>query len=334
MKTQHILVSVALLALSACEQRNTMSFSKDASTSQWSPKGDSIRLAVVGDSLAAGLLANTSIVQDNAKDSVVNFIGTILSLTSLTKSNKALTPLETSIEMDRLFAKTDESALAGTQSYSLATQLQDKFGKTVEKVRQYSISGARTWSLQPQLDAMKADYQTKNIVPADVVVLHVGGNDWCENRPSSEFETDLHQNVKSVMELNPNAQILVLPVPDLVSVMSVADKSSDPSLSCVQIRQTTNTCMKRGIKMGASESDVAAQRQSLNGYNQIVSKVVSKVSTEVPGFTGKVAAGTFYGQKTEFRFEWLAVDCFHPGSRGQEVIGELAGKDLSALLGN
>lgn len=333
---KYFIIPTALL-LNACSffQVSNSSTTEYNQKPTWTPQNDSISLAVMGDSLSAGLLANTYLEQPFASERASAFMVAVATLSTNSERGK----IGNAKEMDRLFAKRDLTALAGTQPYSLSTQLKKRFHTTNVDIRSYSVSSTRVSDFQTQISTMKTDYQTNGKKPADIVVMHVGSNDWCDMRSVGEFAYDLRFHVKDVMQLNPNARILVLPISDLVSVLSVADKKSSSStlfgaepLTCTEIRETTKTCMKRGIQMGASTYDVAEHRKSLNEYNQAISDVVNSTKNEISSFNGKIAVGTAYAQQVNFDWNWLAIDCFHPGKNGQALIGEFAWKDLSSLL--
>lgn len=334
-----LIIPAAAILLNACSffLENDSDLTNSSQNSQWSPRNGVLTMAVMGDSLSAGLLANTHIDQPFASERIAAFMATVATLSS----NSERGQLGNAKEIDRLFAKKEYTALAGTQPYSLSNQLKKRFNTTNEIVLNYSVSSTRTSNFQMQIDAMKSDYETGSTQPADIVVMHVGSNDWCDMRPVGEFETDLTAGIKEVMQLNSDARILVLPISDLVSVLSVTDKKSNSStlfgaqpLTCTEIRKTTKTCMKRKIQMGASTYDVSEHRKSLFEFNQTIEKVVTNLVTDMPSFTGKIAVGSAYSQITNFDWSWLAIDCFHPGKNGQAIIGELAWKDLSALLDN
>lgn len=294
---------------------------------------NSLELYVFGDSLAAGSLAGT-----NAGDalSADNF-GVLMKAIEQSKEQPENFDLITQNTNEAL-SSPDETAFEGNKEYSFGPRLEKLAQKKVE-VRRYAVPGARTNTLQTQIDNMKKD-QSEGRPKADFVVLHIGGNDWCDVKPDADFKNDFSAALKNIMSENPEAKILVLPVPNISKVMSIADTDAfkgtfqdfEKKIACSEVRQYINVCRKRDIGFGATPEALAPFESSLQSYNQIVSDVAKNAPNESPNFKGKIVVAESYGKGEGFDSTWLGSDCFHPGSHGQNKIADAVWPYMEDLL--
>lgn len=315
-----------------------------------------LHLAIFGDSLAAGLLADKKVgTLLSAEDATffithgMNIWSTFGEFSEADRHDddgiKARTQTTKFRIVDDRFSRPDLSIFAGNQPYSFQPRIEKKLYADLT-VQQFSVSGARTNTLGLQVDEMEIGYKPKSHTPmkkADIIVVHVGGNDWCDVRPQLDFRKDLETNLIRILKLNPTAKVLVFPVSDLISVLKAKDtiafKTKLFSKKCTEMRELHQVCAKRGIKMGDKESAVEKHRKELADFNGIVEDIVKKLPSKVPTFIGKIDIATEYAQSfskgqqhEEFKSEWLAIDCFHPGPDGEQVIGEIAWKSMDRFL--
>lgn len=289
-----------------------------------------LHLAVLGDSLAAGSLAKTE-------------LGGSLSTSDFALLMEALNDLETHPDdaqriannVNEVFSAPDETAFEGIRDYSFWRRLEQTTGQKVD-VRRYAVPGADTLTLGEQIKKMKSDNAASK---PQYIVVHVGGNDWCNMRSADEFKKTFTENLNALANENTEARILILPVPDLTKVLSIADtiavkgtfNNQESTLKCSDVQSKIKMCLKRGVILGASPASVAPQRQEIENYNTAISDAVNALSTAVPQFKGKIAVATSYAASEGFDPTWLGVDCFHPSAKGQNKIADVAWPYMAEL---
>lgn len=293
------------------------------------------RLVVFGDSLAAGTMARTNIGQSLSND---EFFGLVKLFENVIRDPRnGLEPLIKALYSP--YSSIDDTAFAGIHEYSFPQRLED-FKHEKIRVSPYAVPGATTSSMASQIKQMVADNTRLDLPPADYVVLHIGGNDWCAKRTDAAFRADLKLRLKEIATNNTNAKILVLPLPPMTKVMGMPDTAAfktvvagnEISFQCSRVRLALQTCAARKISLGASDEALAPHLADLSRYNAIVHQVSSVVSREVSTFRGKIAVSEGYENTDSFEPSWLAMDCFHPGKNGHETIADMTWPDMEELV--
>lgn len=291
-------------------------------------------LIVYGDSLAAGMMANTKLGQTLPNDEFL-------------KLGKMLTDFVTTGEHDTdFFKKIDQkysddnvAAFAGTVEYSFSRRIEKELGISVS-VKNYAISTARSNDILTEISDYMKSY-SENGVNADFVVLHVGGNDWCDQKSVEDFKKSFEIVIRKLAEVHSQAKILIMPVPELVKVLRIRDTVAfqsnaeliQPQFKCSEVKPVLQTCLSRGIELGASDAAVAPHEGDLAAYNRSIEEVVQRVLKESgQSFSGKIEIARDYARGDGFSEKWLGIDCFHPGLYGQQQISIATWPALQKLL--
>lgn len=323
MKFTFVTLILALAAL------NFSSCSKKSRGDEPPPASGDLRFAVFGDSLAAGLFADTVIGQSLPDDTAAEFTQFIEAYLADRQA-----PDSYFKSLDSSFAAHDSTAFGGNAAYSLPIRLQTKLGRSVFR-QIYALSASTAESMESQVASMKEDVAEWG--GYDVIVIHVGGNDWCAKRERALYQADLKRHVEIIAKDNPNARIVLMPVPNLVTVLATPDQvgftvtalGETKNFQCQKIRSTLKTCEGRPITMGTAADALAADIADVKIYNEAVQSVADHLKESVPEFKGQIKVASEYGEP--FAANWLAVDCFHPGTAGQEEISKLAWPALESM---
>lgn len=282
-----------------------------------------VHLAVLGDSLAAGSLAKTEIGGTLEPED----FATLATAIHEAKNNPD-DAQRIANNINEIFSAPDETAFEGIQDYSFWKRLEQTTGQKVD-VRRYAVPGADSLTLAKQIEKMKADNQVSK---PQFIVLHIGGNDWCNMRTVEEFKKSFTENLNSLATENSEARILVLPVPDLTKVLSIADtvavkgtfNNRESSYKCSEVQTTIQMCTQRGVALGATPESVAPQRKEIESFNAAINEAVNSLSAAALQFKGKISVATGYATSEWFKPDWLGIDCFHPSSKGQNKIADVA----------
>lgn len=293
------------------------------------------RLVVFGDSLAAGTMARTNLGQSLSND---EFFGLVRLFENVIRDpQNGLDALAKALYSP--YSSIDDTAFAGVHEYSFPQRLENYKHEKIW-VSPYAVPGATTKTMARQIEQMANDNARHRLPSADYVVVHIGGNDWCEKRSDDAFRTDLKARLKEIATDNETAKILVLPLPPMTKVMGMPDTAAfktvifgnEISFQCSRVRLALQTCAPRKISLGSSDDTLAPHVDDLNRYNSIVHQVTSTVSQEVSTFRGKIAVAREYEHTDSFKPNWLAMDCFHPGTYGHRKIADLTWPNMENLV--
>lgn len=289
-----------------------------------------VHLAVLGDSLAAGSLAKTEIGGTLSPGDFATLAHVLQDLNNHPDDVQRIAN-----NFNETFSAPDETAFEGVRDYSFWKRLEQATGQKVD-VRRYAVPGADTLTLGEQIEKMKSDNQSSK---PQYIVVHVGGNDWCNMRAVDEFKKSFTENLNAIAMENPEARILVMPVPDLTKVLSIADtvavkgtfNSKESSFKCSDVQSKIQMCTRRGVAFGATPESFAPQYKELESYNASITEAVNSLATAVPQFKGKIAVASSYAAGEGFESAWLGVDCFHPSAKGQNKIADVAWPYMAEL---
>jgi len=185
----------------------------------------------------------------------------------------------------------------GTAVKSHLAFLKEQHPEGVEAVNA-SVNGARADDLESQLESLG------DFVP-DYLTIEIGGNDACHGKFDVSSKVDLI--LDKVTILNPEIQIVLVPIPNLLSVRKLGEVRSH----CRSVWKAFNACPEI---LGKNANPEAIQ-------NKI--DVINDELTEVAGKYSQVSYKRELGD-FEFAVEDISkTDCFHPSVSGQEKLSEM-----------
>jgi lysophospholipase L1-like esterase len=187
----------------------------------------------------------------------------------------------------------------------------------------FAVPGARAAGLADQAASAVA-------VSAEYVTVLVGANDACratpqEMTPVEAFRADVDRALRVLGDGLPQAQILVLSVPDLYRLWELGH--GEPRV----VRAWNRGVCPSMLADADSTDDAAAQRRSAVRERVAAYNAALADACRAHGDRCRFDGGAVHG--AEFTLDQLnPLDFFHPDADGQNVLAELA-YTASALAG-
>lgn len=251
-------------------------------------------LAIIGDSLASGVLASTAMGGDLDRGLVNTLMQTLLSAQSMEAVQGQLSEL-------------DKSAAASDQDWALRATIARPLNLTAKDIPLYYAAkwGGSTKNVPSYLEHLTRDYAERGR-PAENVLVFIGGNDFCHSEPLEVFQKQYDQSLQDILKLHPKSNVLVALLPPIDDILKY-DFVYSPALSCVRMR--TSYC--KPIFGPDSETIIES-------YNDIIRRTVQRYRHV---YAGKIyLAGSF--ESMFLTEEDLSFDCFHVSLQGQKKFAE------------
>ena len=309
-----------LLILTSCGNFLKQNQSDDAPDNTDGPP-----LAIFGDSVASGMFADTKLGDSATLEQAKQFaeLGRI-------KATTEAESLEYYKAVQKVSARPDKTAFGGRENYSYAARLNQLTGKKFS-VWNFAVPGTTTETMQEQIPRARST----SAFAADkepLVVFHMGANDFCDRR-MTEFRGTYALRLREIAQLNPKSKIMTVMIPNIPQVLSMQERTAfklpSRSLSCEQMRKELGFCAKVNIHNGQAAGDLNSFKKELADMNTAIKEETAKLAKEL-NREGKFIFAEY--NFTDLTDEHLAIDCFHPSSKGQEGLAEMTWNQFKKLV--
>lgn len=222
-----------------------------------------------------------------------------------------------------LVAVPEVNAFSGSKDYSHRSRFAQLKGSNVEGIQFAKVGGSMA-SLDWQLDEARETYARKG-TSADYVVFDVGAVDFFMTEDVAAFRHAYERHFSTVLRMHPGARILVLTLPDIVTLMSSPEQPVAVELPvlgtirCDAIRSFLRLGDESGLGPGALPQKRAAKRAQLESMNIAIRDAV-KVARRNVSFSGNVVVAEPYEIVRNDDAETFAFDCLHPSLTGLRTI--------------
>ncbi|MCA2961615.1 MAG: SGNH/GDSL hydrolase family protein, partial [Silvanigrellales bacterium] len=206
------------------------------------------------------------------------------------------------------------------------TRFMERSHRAVEGV-QFSIVGGGMDTINSQFKVAEQDARQRGSKP-DYIVFDFGAVDFIVKPENFPFEREYQRNFETLLKRNSGARILVLTIPDIVSLLSASSQPVGVSvpllgpLTCDKIRKTLNLGTELGLNPEASREKIAALQARRERMNQSIERAVRN-ALATTAFSGRVVVSPPYAIDTSADGgNQLTFDCMHPSVNGLESIAE------------
>ncbi len=282
-------------------------------------------LVIFGDSVASGMFADTNLGDNATNDQARQFAELVKIKTSTSPES-----LDYFKAVQRVSAKPEKTAFAGRESYSYSARLQQQTGKKYA-VWNFAVPGTTTETMQEQIPRAKETpaFSSDN---EPLIIFHMGANDFCDRR-LGVFRETYAKRLQEIADLNPKSKIMTLMIPNVPDVLSrpdrVAYRLPGRDLTCKQMREELGFCAKVAINVGQSKSDIQPFHAELAEMNKAIKEETEKLASRLNKIGKIIYADYNFADLTDAH---LAIDCFHPSSKGQEGLAELTWPRFKQLV--
>jgi hypothetical protein len=282
------------------------------------------RLAVLGDSIAAGFLADTTL---GSSEDFLHVAGKQLesvSLASLKSILKGDFDAPTFIKLIESHGSAPEqSALLNAADWGLrqAVNLDAKRPAPLRSVVKWGDHLKDFDKSHKSL--LKAYKKKKDASPAEVLALIYGGNDFCSGTSVESFSKTVEATLAAIAQSHPSSTVLISAVPNVAVLKDINFdyelkinakhakifniKSKIKILSCKQIQKSL-----------CPDLDQSVERDLSIKYNEVLEQ---QIGVFAKTYGGKIMLVDEVA-KIDLEPEDFAVDCFHPSEQGHRKIAE------------
>lgn len=262
-----------------------------------------LRLAVFGDSISTGVLANTALGASPDR----GFLGQIWRFLSAGEFDDEAFQKE--LSRPELASSTTD------KGYGLRAHLAEKYASEVEEVEVISLAqfGARVDRIPNMLteleEALLANGVEKTV---SHILIMLGGNDFCADITAAEFKERITENVELIYQSYPDANYILTSIPPVYRLASIEHTYTvnipligEQSVSCREMR------------------DRFCPRLYGEDAEERLFELNEGIRAAKDFLTDKSAQLVFVESLESWEIEEkdLAFDCFHPSAAGQESIG-------------
>jgi lysophospholipase L1-like esterase len=288
---------------------------------------DSLNVMVLGDSMAAGALADTTLGQELDARQISRLESAQTLHLSYPKSS-----LEYRSALQKLSASLEFNAIESRQPWSLSQHLRDHFaqsGRDRVRVVNRAIIGATSESLFEQIHSYRSSYQ-RGEDKANVVIVNVGGNDWCSDAVTPDvFAQNMEFRLYQITKDHPNALVLVNGLPPVDETFQIRDAvaftARGYTVMCQDIEPLLEDECPVGVRMRrnadpALDQQLRLRRQDMSRRLERVVNRMSSGAGSYPVYQGRLI---YVGlDQLSVGIEHIAADCFHPGREGHYLWSE------------
>lgn len=257
-------------------------------------------LAVFGDSISTGVLANTELGQGLPNSLWKQLLKLLFSKWSDPAS------------VHTALANPLIAAASTREDYGLRKSLKDAYGLSDLGVLNFARFGARARHVPAMIENLNS-LETMDLGrKADYIFLMIGANDFCSNSSVEDFKTDFEGVLNELESSHPDAHFVIAPIPPVDQLADLRDfltiHKSDGTrelISCEYLRR--NYCAR------LYDTDAKERKEAMN---QVIENAVQNMETPRKIFAKNMAEWTA-------RKEEVSADCFHPSGKGQIMIGNI-----------
>lgn len=285
---------------------------------------DSVRVLIVGDSMAAGALADTSLGQELSGNQISR-----LQAAQGLHHHYEKTSKEYRDALQRLSVSPAHHAVESTAPWSLGQRLQHDLGRDWGgqfQIANRSIIGATSETLFEQIKAYREEYE-RGAPRANLVIVNVGGNDWCsETVTPDSFARNMEFRLYQITKDHPRALILVNGVPAVDDIFRIRDTvaftARGHTVMCKDFEPMLEEECPVGVRMRRSadealDDELRLKRLEMSGRLEEVVARMARGGGSYPVYAGRMIYLPLDGFSVGP--EQVAVDCFHPGQKGHEL---------------
>ncbi len=217
------------------------------------------------------------------------------------------------------------SFASGVEVISLATRLGEYLARTEKAsltVLNTAIPNVRSNSIEAQVEVLEQAMKAGEYDELKLVTLLIGANDACRDTTNADFKNYLMTGLKSLSALakKERIRVFVSSIPNIPTVgrEDILNMRSSSGLKCSRLRDgILKLC--NALTVWNSEAEYQEAKRKVVEKNQALEEVVREASLLYP------TLDIFYSRRffeSEIKPYLLAGDCFHPNSKGHQMISD------------
>jgi hypothetical protein len=304
-------------------------------------KDDSIFMMVLGDSVTLGVWADVPLGHPDPRFYGelfgIQLQASLLELLTGEKVDDLSNAKKYAALVDRNFSyltRRQWSGLIGTKSYSLPRLIETETGKRVEVMTAAILAGC--YQLGSLLyDKIEDFYKTHPLhKDPDLVVINFNAMDFIFATPQDEFEQYVKILFQRLAARFPHSTFVVTPLADVVSLMTESFRLTTipggfglPSLRCYESYQKVGFGGMIHLNPSTPPHAIEELKETWNAMQSALDRELELWSSQRDDdnpyalFTGHVIKTERVSPPDGTWAPFLAIDCIHPNSKGQKLLG-------------
>jgi lysophospholipase L1-like esterase len=269
------------------------------------------RMVVLGDSIGAGLLGGSRMGGDLPAEYLKYFINGITGYSNTKLDLKGLGEVE-----KPFYSPFNGSRIAGNLHSRLASIMPNFSSMNA------SVPGANSWEIGSQFDsALRAQNDF------DFTIMEFGHNDFCNPNSNIQlFRGYYDYHMSRVLQTNPRARILVVPLVNIPSLFRVAPDSATAVRLPLGIGAATANCAKVRSEMENACPTFRTREQEFPLWASVVTESAAAFQNKFP--EARVVVAQELASASLITTDKIALDCFHPNRSGYESIANAAWESI------
>ncbi len=295
-----------------------------------------LNVAVLGDSITRGVLADDKLGEDASLNDALSFIrlaGNGATAGFLPDKEGVLSyQLMTKNEY---MARDELAAVQGKKAWSIASRLQNELGYQVDLINAAKLGGSFRMG-DIQLAVLEREMKKRGLQSLDLVIVDLGRIDLSIFSNEEEFQRHVDSFFQEILKVSPGSRYIFTKIPNIPSSISRENRVSARfikkfSLTCEQIFSLGGVATKTGLIPG--KSDAAAYQRALDrmaSFNRYLSEKVS--SFQAAGVSIELVESLVDRARPDDWDQIMAADCIHLNEVGQQEIATSLWPHVQSIL--
>jgi lysophospholipase L1-like esterase/predicted esterase len=291
-----------------------------------------LRVALLGDSITRGVLADDSLGEKATVNDIVDFARMIANGSAAGYMPEKEGVLNFKLMSANEFLARDElAAVQGKESWSVLNRLQAEKNISVDFINAAKLGGSFRMA-DLQLAVLDRAMKSRGFDSMDLVIVDLGRIDLSIFTSEADFQNQLDTFVGKLAEVSPQSRVIFTKIADIPGSIARANRVSTSfagalKLTCRDIFTAGGVAGKTGLVPGTENAEALARAQARrDAYNKALASKVSELAAA--GVTVSLVE-TISERSPDAWDAIMASDCIHLNANGQR---EIANKLFPAVV--
>jgi lysophospholipase L1-like esterase len=292
----------------------------------WAQSPKKVSIALFGDSITRGVLADDQLGEDSDAADAVDLIRLVINGATAGYQPEGEGVLNFKLMTDNTYLARDPLAsVQGQAPYSIGVRLKQDKNIEADIINVAKLGGSFRMG-ELQLSLFERALRERQLKAADLIIVDLGRIDYTITLDEAVFAKNVDRFFSDLLQISPGSRILLTRVADIPSTINREDRRAarllrSISLSCADIYNQGAVAAKTGLKPGVVQPDALAREQR---RRDALNDILAKKSSELQALGVNIAFVKSLDERPDAN-AWDAImanDCIHLNSEGQKEIAD------------
>ncbi len=295
-----------------------------------------LSVAILGDSITRGVLADDKLGEDASLTDVFSFIRLAGNGATAGYQPEKEGVLNFALMTRNEYMARDElAAIQGKQAWSIASRLQQELGYKLELINAAKLGGSFRMG-DIQLAVLEREMKSRGLKSLDLVIVDLGRIDLSIFSSEADFQRLVDIFFQVILIISPGSRFMFTKIPNIPSSISRDNRVSTRfikqfALSCEQIFSLGGVAAKTGLMPG--KPDPLAYQKALDRLAAFNRYLAEKVAFyQASGVTMELVESLADRALSDDWDQIMAADCIHINEVGQAEIAATLWPQVQDLL--